>query len=375
MKEILARYGFSVLTKKPDKQTVDLEAANRRTIRERAPWPLFTFSQTGLGPFETRHPKRRVKDLIALSESALPSRAIRLIRNGITSMTWGLQPRAVSRMSKADPTIIKATDQVRRVLERPSLEEDDFTTFLGEIVEDLLIFDAGVWEYVPEPIGIPDNEVLSLAAVPAFTIARNRKWSIIGDPRLPRWVQVLEDGRITGYFLDTDIEYCMMRKRTFDPFGLSPLETALRICDALINLDEYQRNIASDAYPSMLIFLGDEADEAQLRSFRLYWENELRGRGTPGFYGGMGRAAPQVLPLKPAADAGAVSAVPGISDPDARNQLRPAAAGFRSGTGREPLDGRSAGEPVRAAGAAAVRADASEEDEYARAAAHCAADR
>lgn len=295
MKELLHKYGLAA------RPSLELRAAERKT-ETTTPRQVLTFPMVGgLPTYERRKLRRRVIDLVNLSESAMPSRAIRLIRNGISALQYGLQPRDVKAKGKTRK-YEKAKDLIRSVLDAPNATDDDFQSFLGQIVEDVLIFDAGVWEYVEKPKYISKNEYLALEVVPGYTIARNIKWK--GDPKMPRWVQVLDDGSIKSKLLDSQIEYVMHRKRSFDPFGLSPLETALEIMDALINLSSYQRQIASEAYPSIMMYLGDDADDSQVKAFKYYWANELTGRGTPGFFGGMGTVPPTILPLKPNGDDG-----------------------------------------------------------------------
>lgn len=257
----------------------------------------------GKQQYQRRRLRRSRKDLLCYSESPLPSRAIRVIRNAIQGLEWGLQPRNVQEASKKKEAYQKATEAAKKIISKPNSTDDDLPSFLGPVIEDILIFDAGCWEYVDKPKNVANNDVLALEVVPGLTIALNRKWS--GDPKMPRWVQLKDDGQIGVTFLDTELEYIMMRKRSFDPFGVSPLETALEVMDTLTNLNSYQRQIASEAYPSMLIYLGDEIDDTQRRIFHNYWVSELQGRGTPGFVGGFGtRLRPEPIPLKPNGDEG-----------------------------------------------------------------------
>jgi len=301
MFELLRNYGLS----KPARPLQQLEAGQRkRTSMKDAGGTSFLWAPSaGKQQFQRRRLRRSRKDLMMFSEAPLPSRAIRLIRNAIQSLTWGLQPKNVQDAKEKKEEFQKATRIAKDLLSRPNSSDDDLCSFLGQIVEDVLIFDAGCWEYVEKPVNIVGNDVLGMEVVPGFTIALNRKWD--GNPKMPRWLQVLDDGKIQTQFLDSEIEYIMMRKRSFDPFGLSPFETAVEVMDTLTNLSSYQRQIASEAYPSMLIYLGDEVDEDQRYAFRVYWENELRGRGSPGFVGGYGsKLRPEPIPLKPNGDEG-----------------------------------------------------------------------
>lgn len=255
-----------------------LEAAQRKSLPfNRVYFPM------GAAPFQQRKLRRNVKDLKTLSESVLPSRAIRLIRNTVSSLDYGVQLKKVVRKDKAlaqqlSPTI----DKVLAVLDNPNTSDDDFQSFISQIVEDILCFDAGAWEYVEKPRYIPNNKLLGLEVVPGYSLAHNLKWD--GDPNNPRWVQVFDDGGTGEVFLDKDIEYLSMRKRSWTPFGLSPLEVVCDIMDAWLGITSYQRRVASEAYPPILLNLKGQ-DQTQLDIVKSWWENEIKGRATPGFIG------------------------------------------------------------------------------------------
>lgn len=296
MRELFEQHGLMRRTQ----SAVQLQAADRRT-EPTGPGRAFAFPVAyGTKPYyERRQTVRRVKDLINFSQSPLPSRAIRLIRNGISSLQFGIRPKEETETKGKEEAYKKADALVRAVLNKPSVEED-FQSFLGQIIEDICLFDAGVWEYVDKPKFILTNPTLALEVVPGYTMAKNSKWK--GEPKQARWIQLLDDGRVTTELLDRDIEYMMYRKRSFDPFGLSPLETAIEIMESWLGISSYQRQIASEAYPGLMLYLGDEASEEQVLAFRAYWRSELQGRGTPGMLGGTGK--PVVLPLKPNDDGG-----------------------------------------------------------------------
>jgi len=79
-------------------------------------------------------------------------------------------------------------------------------------------------------------------------------------------------------------------------WGYSPLEAAAEIMDAWINLSSYQQSIASTAYPPIMLYLGESVTKEQAAALRMYWENELEGRGRPGIWGNTGK--PEALELK-----------------------------------------------------------------------------
>ncbi len=272
-----------------------LEAAARKS----AAWNRLTTPSTIGTPYMPRRFRRNVKDLKTLSESVLPSRAIRLIRNAVSSLDYGVQLKKVVRKDKQlQKQLSPLIDKVLTVFDNPNTSDDDLQSFIAQIVEDVLVWDAGAWEYVEKPKFIPNNNTLSFEVVPGFSLAHNLLWK--GDPGKPRWAQVYDDGNIGEQFLDKDIEYLSMRKRSWTPFGLSPLETVIDIMDAWLGIASYQRRVASDAYPSVLLTLGENVSEDTVRIVRSYWDNELRGRGTPGIIGNLPK--PEVFDLKPGGD-------------------------------------------------------------------------
>ncbi len=256
----------------------------------------FTFSLASGRNWRQRRLERNTERLKRLSESALPARAIMMIRNGISGLQYGIQPRSNVPLDERK-SFAKEIDTIRNVIEHPNPEDDDFYTFIGQIVEDLLCFDAGVWEYVEKPSFMDQNKVIAMYPVPGHTIAKNIAWK--GDPNQVRWQQTIGNEK---KFKDKQLEYLMQRKRSFNPFGYSPLEVAVEIMDAWLNLNSYQREVASNAYPRIMLYLGDDTNETQAKIMRAYWTVELQGRGSPGIWGNTGK--PEVLDLKPASDEG-----------------------------------------------------------------------
>jgi hypothetical protein len=253
-----------------------LEAAQRRT-------QAWGWSPTPGRTFQQRKFRRNVRDLKTLSESVLPSRAIRFIRNAVSSLDYGVQLKKINRKDKElQKQLSPVIDKILGVFDNPNTTDDDLQSFIAQIVEDVLVFDAGAWEYVEKPKFIPNNNLLAMETVPGFSLANKLDWD--GNPQKPRWMQLMDDGRTGEQFLDSEIEYLSMRKRSWTPFGLSPLETVIDIMEAWLGITSYQRRVASEAYPPMLLNLQGQ-DQTQLNLVRSWWENEIKGRATPGFIG------------------------------------------------------------------------------------------
>ena len=294
MKGLLRRHGIgSTVVEFPLPQIIDEPLEAKKAQKEDA--VMLPFSM-GSNKFKSRRTKRNVERLKLFSESVLPSRAINLIRNGISSLKWAIQPKGNLKQEERD-VFRDSIKTVENVLNFPNTEDGDFGTFIGQIVEDMLVFDAGCWEYSEEPEFMEKNKILELSAVAGHTIAQNIHWN--GNPDSVRWKQII--GR-KPTFKDSELEYIMQRKRSHSAFGYSQLETSVEVMEAWLGLSSYQRNVASNAYPAIMLYLGSEVKQDQADAMRSYWNVELAGRGTPGIWGNTGD--PKVLQLKPAADEG-----------------------------------------------------------------------
>ncbi len=248
-------------------------------------------------PFRERRFRNRVDTLKDLSESAIPSRAINVIRGGIGNLAYAVRPTNVDLKPGEIAAYEKSIATVRSVIDNPNATDDDFISFIGQIVEDIQVFDAGVWEYVERPEFT--NEYLALEVVPGYTIAQTLAWS--GNPDEIRWVQII-DSRTHVNFADKDLEYLMSRKRSWSPFGFSSLETAMEILEAFFHVSSFQRATASEAFPPFLVWLGDNIGDGEMRQMRAFWDQELKGRGTPAFWANTGK--PEVIRMKPHTDDG-----------------------------------------------------------------------
>ena len=296
MKELLARYGLSHSTARliPPQVATTLSAADRLSV----PYVVY---QTSFDKFNTRRTKRSIEQLKLFSESALPSRAITLIRDLITSLEYEIKPK--SKKTTVDESV---TSVIGSVFDNPNAQDNDLQSFLGPVIEDILVFDAGCWENVEAPQFINGNQLLGMEVVPGYTMKQNLRWK--GEPTEPRWRQEII-GQILAAaptFQDWQIEYIMHRKRSWNPFGLSALETACEVMDAWLSVSTYQRDIASNAYPAFMFYLGPDVamESPNFQIFKTYWENELAGRGTPGMFGGFGDKPPEAIPLKAQTDSG-----------------------------------------------------------------------
>lgn len=295
MLRLLARHGIGSASPALVPEVADEEffGGTKKSLREDA--VIIPFAM-GSGKFKALRSKRTVQRLKLFSESVLPSRAINLIRNGISSLDWAIQPQGNLKQEERD-AFKDSIETVQDVLNYPNPEDGDFGSFIGQIVEDLLVFDAGCWEYIEKPKFIEQNKILQMSPVAGYTVAQKIKWG--GDPKTIRWKQTIGT---KPTFTDLEIEYIIQRKRSHSAFGYSQLETVVEIMEAWLGLSSYQRSVASNAYPAIMFYLGDQVTQKQADQMKAHWRMELAGRGTPGIWGNTGD--PKVLNLKPSGDEG-----------------------------------------------------------------------
>lgn len=273
MRELFAKYGFV---------SPRLAGAEQQT----SPGISYLWGPQLARPTQQMAPRRMVrnwKTLITFSESPIPARAMSLIVDKIKSLDYEIQLKKVA--TKNGINYNEEIELVESVFENPNAEDEDYATFIGQILYDQLTFDFGCWEYVEHPDyprGI--NDLLWMCPVPGWTVERSTIWK--GEPNKPRWVQRGMGQTRSVPLLDSQIEAIIMRKRTSRSYGISPLEISVGLMDAWLNLTSYQAQVASDAYPKFLISMGNAANQGLIDRFRVYWNQELAGQGRPGIVGG-----------------------------------------------------------------------------------------
>jgi len=301
MRELFARHGWVEPAQAIVPAVVDMDelmAAQRKSAFLDVGLFNVPISVPGIAGFRERRLTRRVDLLKRFSETAIASRAIKLIRDAVAFNQWDI----IAKDTLEEEKLKEEKAIVTRILSHPNPVDDDFPTLIGQTVEDILIWDAGVWEYVENPPFMEDNDVLEIVSVPGYTLSQNAVWR--GDPEKTRWAQILNIRGIGPIkFKDSEIEYLVARKRSWTQFGLSPMEVVVEIIESWLGLSSFQRQTASNAYPRQLLYLGEKFTEDQVDRFRAYFRSELTGQAGPGIYGG-GAGAPKVLELKPQGDEG-----------------------------------------------------------------------
>lgn len=219
--------------------------------------------------------KMNERSLRNFSRSAIPHRAISLIRDGVLAQNWRIAPVKPGD-SRSYKSMIKA---VENVIKHPN-ESDDYRSFWGQVINETLIGDNGAAEIV-----FTGNSRQPMKLYPVNGFALEYVKGFFTDPNFYRFVQVTE-GSKRAYLYDRDILYLQHSKTADSPYGMSPLEAAFKDLQALTEVQDYASRQAGNATPKMGINLGENAQAADVEAFRKYWREEISGTGETPIFGG-----------------------------------------------------------------------------------------
>jgi hypothetical protein len=188
---------------------------------------------------------------------------------------WDLVP--FDRTEKApDAGLVR---RIREQFEMPNPSGESFGTFISAVGEDLLALDAGVIEKER----MLNGEIFALWPTDAAKVAVDRFWD--GGVKEPRYYWV-PSPTVERPLLNSDLIYMMMHPRTYEPVGVSFLETLKMSIDAELSGSLFNARQISQAAPDGIMDLGENVRPEQVTSFRSFFEQELAGRGMMGFWGG-----------------------------------------------------------------------------------------
>lgn len=203
------------------------------------------------------------ENLRLFSRSAIPRRAIELIKDGVLKL-----PYKITSKDGNDHTAEIAI--VNNILSKPN-NIDSYRTFFSQILEDVLVLDAGTFEKAKSG---DKSHPLFLFPIDGSTMECVMAWQ--GNPKEERYAQFINGNR--QYYLDSQVAYLKKVIVNDSPFGLSPLETAFKYINYLLNTQEYANDIASNALPKFLTTVGKEITPEQLNAFRSYISNDIQGQ-------------------------------------------------------------------------------------------------
>ena len=224
---------------------------------------------------QASRPKMNERNLRQFSRSAIPHRAISLIRDGVMAQNWRIVP-ANAGDKRSYKTYIKA---VENVIKHPN-ETDDYRAFWGQVVTESLIGDNGAAEVV-----FTGDPLQPMKLYPVNGFALEYVNGFFTNPEYPRFVQIIE-GSKRAYLCDKDCIYIQHMKTTDSPYGFSPLEAAFRQLNSLFDTEEYAYQQASNAIPKNALNLGEGVSQNDLTAFRKYFDEEVRGQGKTAIIGG-----------------------------------------------------------------------------------------
>lgn len=217
-----------------------------------------------------------IQKLRRFSETPIPRRLINYIRSQITRLAWGIEPLDGVTLNRQQQERIQ---QLKRVLRDPN-PDDSWDSWLGALVDDMLVVGWGVSEVRQFPAGGEDHPYL-LWPVDGASIQIDREWD--GAPRTPRYWQT-NYMRVTPGddqdipFLNNELMVMKYTPRTSTPFGLAPIEVAITEISYLLDAMAFAGRTASSAQPKKLLFFKGMSTE-QLREYREYWHNVVLGSG------------------------------------------------------------------------------------------------
>lgn len=234
-------------------------------------YPLSMFYTVGNLGQPTQNSKINHQMLRNFSENAVVRRAIDYIRNQVGRLDWGIEN--VDRDKKLTAQQQKKVDLLRACLLNPN-PEDDWMSFIGMVIEDLLVIGDAYVEN-KEFQGHEKDHPYLFYPVDSASIQHYLHWN--GDPKQNRYAQFDLHGKRVD-FKPTELFQAVHNKRTSTPFGLSPVEVSIYQIQALLEAQNFASKTASNAVPKKLLFLGADASQTQVQEFRNYFRDEIEGR-------------------------------------------------------------------------------------------------
>ena len=243
-------------------------------------------------------PKPTPYNLRRFSELPPARRAINLVKSPIEDSKWNVVPFQYV----GDRNVPLTSDQrLRREVAMNCLNvpnnDISWRMLMSQVLEDLVVGGYGSIE-----LSKTYNKLRPyfLFPVDGGSIRVNGDWKE-SQPWEPRYVQSYSYTGITGIggqvidLLDSELIYMRLHPRTCTPFGYGYLEIAFEAVNAWLGAFKFFERKASNSTPAYGIFLGEDADDGQVRQFRAYWRDQIEGYGQVPVWGG--GENPQVMKL------------------------------------------------------------------------------
>lgn len=165
---------------------------------------------------------------------------------------------------------------VKRIFDRPNGDDTrTFRAFLEVLLEDLLVYDAGVIVKNKNALG----ELAEMYLIPGQDVKlyRNPDRTL---PKSPEPAYVWEDmGTLRAEYTKDELVYIMCNPQQ-NGYGMSPLEVAAYIITASLYADEYNIDFFKHSnVPPAIFNMGKNISNEQRMSFQAQWDNEVAGKG------------------------------------------------------------------------------------------------
>jgi phage portal protein BeeE len=197
-------------------------------------------------------------------------RAIKRIKDPVANLQWEIAPKKDIELNSE---LQKQIDISTYCLQQPN-HDDSFRSFSEQLLEDMLINGAGVYEH---QLGADPRRPLWAWPVDSMSIQINASWD--GRDSEPRYYQTLGYGNIGGVqgkaLRNSELVYIRQDATTENPFGLGQLEVAFAAINRKLGVSDYAGKLASNAQPeNMLVFPG--MGNEQLLTLRQWREVDLK---------------------------------------------------------------------------------------------------
>lgn len=186
----------------------------------------------------------------------------------------------------------KIVDKISELLTFVNDTKASFHWLVSTAVEDILVFDAAVWEKEKTAGG----DIAALWPIDGSEIMPINGWDG-SNPKSPRYVQIRNGKEIMRY-LNDELVYMMANPRSNSPIGMSPLEVLVATVEADLYGEYFEYQLMKETAPAGLLYLGTAVSPEKVEAFREQWEADIAGTrdiailGTGGYDPDLGHAVP-----------------------------------------------------------------------------------
>lgn len=217
-----------------------------------------------------------VNELRNFSEGVLVQKAISRIANGVLAMPWQVLPPKEDM--KKDSAHERA-DVLTKALLRPNREDHNtYSKFVRAIISEIMTLGFAAVERHP---GSDDTQPFWMFLADGARIRVNTEWKANETGLQPRYYQVGASRKEEWVpFMAKEMFIMQMNANAYQLVPPSPVAIAYKLIRSWLGLGEYKDATVSRGVKSFMLTIEDEdVEEADLESFRTYWETEVEGKG------------------------------------------------------------------------------------------------